>query len=894
MKSNVESCYKFLRELLIDGDSIDEAVDQLRRIFTPEAVESARKLVEREPIKVDMAGESLIIDNKEFYPWLNDLDRTEWKFWPHFRGVLEDKRWPVSSILSLDKTTDKVLNLLNSPNERQFRSMGLVLGYVQSGKTSHYTGLIAKAADAGYGIFVVLSGITNTLRYQTQKRLQKELLNRFSREFDVLSPPEIDADFTPGTISSSILHSPSPKIMVIKKICPVLQRLNQWLADTEISQAVMIIDDEADQASVNTGGNRRNIRPVQLQETHPANNEEEDEEASPSRTNSLIRQIVNRFDKVSYVAYTATPFANVFIPPDAHDREAGLDLYPRDFIYSLPHPNGYIGVEEVFGLTDTLTGEDREELPIIRVIDNAEIGNYMDGTTDALPESLRNAIKQFILAGACYLYRGLGNSPATMLIHISRQRDDHQVITEDVEAYFYALKNDWLYSRRLDEVTIYDEMRELYESDFLPTTQEINDRREFEEFSLPSFDELVPLIDRFLHDLLNPQTMNSDSEFNLDYDQDPSMKVIVIGGDKLSRGLTLEGLLVSYFARPGNKRMYDTLMQMGRWFGYRGKYLDLTRIYTTDELRLAFRDLSLIELDLREQIKRYEIERKTPMEFQLPVLSHALMVPTNPLKMQQTIIENISYAAKFKETITFPEQPTDWMEGNILAVRNLIASIGRPPDRFNSNGSTRYFPVWDNVGSDIVLEFLNQYQTDGSVRNVSSRLMRDYIERQNNSGELVQWTIGIAENKEETSGLGTIDLGVPGKPNINLINRARLIDPSNSLKRITNKEDEEIDLTAEELREVERLRNEDNSLSRPLAIRIVRSVSKGLLLIYPISRYSVPTQAPKAGKIPTRKALFDDPVNNGIDIMGLAISFPSSDTAERTVYIRGLEPARTA
>lgn len=886
---NIEQCYQTLCNLMsLVENNIEEAVLRINMLgmFSQEAIDAARRMLERELLEISVVGGGNLIreGQRRDTMWLHDRDRTDWKYWPHFENFLKNKKWRMSSVISLDNTTDRIVNLLEPPETGRFRTMGLVLGHVQSGKTSNYTGVIAKAADAGYRFFIVLAGITKALRYQTQKRLQRELLGRFNNEFDVLSPADLDRDFLQGSIpSSAILNNGRPKILVIKKICPVLQRLLNWLESATVSDAVLIIDDEADQASINTGGNRQ---PVDGEDA----NGQEDDDASPSRTNGLIRRIVGRFDKVAYVAYTATPFANVFIPPDAVDREAGPDLYPEDFIYALPTPAGYFGAEGIFGLTDTLNGNDREELPIIRHVEEEEPAAFLEGDEEVeIPESLKEAILHFILAGACQAYRGMGDKPATMLIHTSRERDRHSFVHSHVEQYFKAIRDIWRYFRNQDEGgEVIHKLRTIYESDFLPTTHEINDRGEYQAFELPAFQDLDAHILRFVNEVII-ESLNSDSDFNIDYESNPGMKLIVIGGNKLSRGLTLEGLLVSYFARPGRQRMYDTLLQMGRWFGYRGDYLDLTRIFTTPELHLQFRDLSLIELDLRQQIQRYEAEGKTPRDFLVPVLSHwneqNRMIPTNRNKMRLTVTTHISYSASFKETITFPETPVDWMQGNIEAVRNLVNGINRVPDGYAKTGNA--VPFWQNVDSSLIRQFLGQYSTE-QARLVTSEAILDYVSRQNGNGELLTWTVAIIENATPNDALGTINLGIPGR-GVNMISRTRLATNMTSLKRIANREDEQIDMSADELAEAERLKdqyrreNDGKELNHNLAVRMARPAGRGVLLIYPISRYSG-----HDGHSRTRRPLFENPDASGVDIMGVAFSFPRSDSAETMEYIQGI------
>lgn len=296
-------------------------------------------------------------------PWFQQWDPSTGYYWLRQREYLIDRLgWNQADIGSLDDATDKILSHLEDPRPAgpaQFDIRGLVMGYVQSGKTANFCALAAKAADAGYKLVIILSGIHNSLRLQTQRRINRALgldptgvpEPEPGRRWIGLTTPALHGDFRAGTIDANVLQGNEHVLLVCKKNASVLRRLTNWIENrAPASLPVLIIDDEADQASINTGGNRP---PVQedsdLAPDDLDNPQQVEDELDPSVINGLIRTLVRSFTRVSYIAYTATPFANVLINHLAIDRDVFQDLYPRDVIVALPRPNGYTGAERLFG-----------------------------------------------------------------------------------------------------------------------------------------------------------------------------------------------------------------------------------------------------------------------------------------------------------------------------------------------------------------------------------------------------------------------------------------------------------------------------------------------------------------------------------------------------------------
>lgn len=831
-----------------------------------------KKLV-RESLNYDqnfpLLPANILAVDKNKTDWLKKVDRSSWNYWPELRlFLLNQKNWDLSALRSLDDHTDKTLRLLGCPQEKSFDIRGLVLGYVQSGKTANYSALCAKAADAGYRLIIVLSGRDNGLRRQTNIRLKNELVgfsdNRKSairmhalgKQWHEFTRTDLHGDFQVGFANHAALQGSQPVLLVIKKWGAVLNRLVVWLdkAPSELLKNIplLMIDDEADLASVDTQGS------YQIEEDYTP----EDYEL-PSVTNRIIRAILGKFEKKSYVAYTATPYANVLIPHDQHDPVLGLDLYPKDFIIDLPKPRGYFGAEEIFGRFDVDTGGIEGGMNVIRdVLEDGIIALE----NKVMPAVFENALLDFILAGAIRSFRGDSASPCTMLIHTSQKVLIHSGLNSLVSEKFSELKDMWRYDRKK---SIEQMLKDRYESDFRPLTRKRNLNNDVD------FSMIIPHIGPFL-EAVQVKEINSENGDVLDYEKEPSLKAIAIGGNKLSRGLTLEGLLVSFFIR--RSATYDTLMQMGRWFGFRAGYDDLTRIYTTPELRGWFADLAFVEHRLREDIHLCESQGLTPLEVGPRIWQHPALQVTSILKRRfssSTVIAE-SFAMKLEQTFKFPlDKPHELAiqsESNFLSIKELVTKLGSC-DIKNSDPKG---PIWVGKDSSLIVDFLKKFRLDEVDRNISLSRICDYIEKLNKKGELVSWTVAVRGLIDKDEKLGVVDWGLSTGP-INQISRSR-IKGTNSLGVITNGEDELVALSdimqkkAKAIVEDCKAKGLKKSINN--AARELRSPTEGLILFYPISKNSGYDLTPQDGRGP----LYDNPnIPIAKDIVGMGISFPKSN-----------------
>ena len=568
----------------------------------------------------------------------------KWFYSNAYEEHLLQQGWAPPVVQSLSDVGTKILGHLQDPkSEGSWDRRGLVIGHVQSGKTANYLGLIAKAADAGYRFIIVIAGIHNNLRKQTQERIDEGFVGRSSDPdnrkiigvgYQGYPHPatltNIYNDFNKQTANQSgwsITDYNKPVVLVIKKNVSTLLSLHRWLKElnaegngTISDFPMLMIDDEADNASINT--NKPDL--------------------DPTKTNRRIREILNLFDKSCYVGYTATPFANIFINPDAYDDEIREELFPRDFIYCLDAPNIYFGPDKVFL-------EDESSQRILEAITDAE--NYIpfshkkDDEIPDLPPSLYRAFLQFVIVKAIRNLRGQKNKHCSMMVNVSRFVNTQNMVKNLLSTYEKnlreAVKANYAMPEEISSQNEYMErLHGVFSADFSDC--------EFDWDTVKSalFEAL---------DSLRIFVVNSKSDEALDYKKyekdGTGLTALAIGGLSLSRGLTIEGLCVSYMYR--NTRMYDTLMQMGRWFGYRQGYEDLCRVHLSQDSIDWYSHIAESADDLREQIKQMRRDGLSPRKFGLYVRAHPdrlLVTAANKMRAGEKVTVKQNFSGKLLES----------------------------------------------------------------------------------------------------------------------------------------------------------------------------------------------------------------------------------------------------
>lgn len=861
-------------------------------------------------------GQDVILkSDTDHFPWLNAARKMKWRYWQRHREWLE-RKLSFTAVEALDESTDKILGLLEDPlREGPWDRRGLVVGHVQSGKTGNYAGLICKAADAGYKIIIILAGLHNNLRSQTQVRLDEGFLgyetSPKTEDIRIIGVGEIDGDpsIRPNFATNrsekgdfntraakhlGITPEQRPWLFVVKKNKTVLDRLLRWIRnhvadgqDPETGRKIvtnlplLLIDDEADHASVDTG------EQVFDNEGHP------DAEHQPTAINRFIRRILHSFTKSGYVGYTATPFANIFIHERGETREEGDDLFPASFIINLAAPSSYIGPARLFGLR---AGGHRDEgLPLVRKVTdydewmpqkhkNGHMPRY--GGEKRLPPSLMEALDAFLLSCAIRNLRGDVREHASMLVHVTRFNSIQHAVAEQIAAYVNNLRQ--RLTRRIDHGPTIMRLQALWQNDFLPCTDVL--REEFSESdipAMPSWDQLSNSFADVISDI-KVRMINGTAKDTLDYTNQGAagLKVIAIGGEKLSRGLTLEGLSVSYFLRAS--KMYDTLMQMGRWFGYRPGYLDVCRLYSTDELTEWFGHIADAGEELRQEFDLMADSGGTPRDYGLKVQSHPILMVTSPLKMRTARNLMISFSGQLLETVALHRDPTV-LRKNYEAVRKLISSFGNRreenPERVRE-GSRQSWQgyLWQDVSAADLIDFLNNYQTHPAAHKVNGPLLVEFIASMNQERELTRWTVVLIGGGEGKA--TTITSGI----HVKTLKRSRKGDHADrySIGRLLSPRDESIDLdepawlaALAETRSSWRAdparlqgRKEPDEPNGP-AIRLIRGFGadgvdahpeRGLLMLYMLD--------PEAAGLPSGT----EPV------AAFGISFPGSNSGRKVEY----------
>ena len=825
-----------LRQLVPGAGSLEAAVRSLSRLgIPPEALGRVRRAYEEESNRIRTLDIPTGIDSPHLpTPWYNGPHPDD-RFWPAFQRTLVDRGLTKPAISMVDRASTAVLSRMAAPGTSTISTRGLVVGYVQSGKTTNFMAVIAKAADVGYRLFIVLAGLTNSLRRQTQQRLDAQLIDRNQVNWFKLTNKEQDFG---GQDNFSIIHNRELRVIgAVKKNPSRLRRLNAWLdrapAGILDQLPILVIDDEADQASVN------------------ASTREE-----RTRINDLLLKLLDR-PKLAYVGYTATPFANLLIDP-SHPQ----DLYPRDFIISLPQPEGHFGTERIFG-REPLTHEEPDEASdganMVRHIDDEELEHLRPPWNRELREaweprvtpSLDDAIRYFVLASAARAHRGTGNPHSTMLIHTTQLTDPQMRLRSPVEGRITWMENGW---RRRDP-DLHAQLRMQWDREMAKVPAD-----RFDETVVP-FDALAPHVDSVLT-RLTVVVDNYRSDERLEYGSG-ARTLIVIGGNTLSRGITLEGLLVSYFAR--SVSMYDTLLQMGRWFGYRNGYADLPRIWMTSELEEWFIHLATVENEIRHEIGRYDAEDIGPTDFAVRIRTHPKLNITAAAKMTHAIDAAMSFSGRRVQTILFHHKDREWLQRNLAAARNLVRDArfaGSHPDEI---GHGRW--LLSDVPVRAVLSFLSGYQFHENSYDLKTDLIQGYISEQVERDDALR-TWNVLVMGRGPGNRSVLDLGID-RP-VGMISRSRmaLARPYANIKALMSK----VDMVADLGISSEALQSEpyENLIGmRPPAV--------GLLLLYPIDKDSAP-------RGPSRESV-RKPLEAVEHVIGLGLVFPRSRFLTPQTYI---------
>lgn len=856
-------------------------------------------------------GEITVLSD-DVEPWLNEEKANiNFELWNRYKLYLSesDPSFPVND---LDDFTDKILDKCVNPKKPgSWDRRGMVVGHVQSGKTSNYVGLINKATDAGYKVIIIIAGTISSLRRQTQERIDSGYIGRNSSAFIQekenriigVGKYKVETDIysltssyyksgDEGDFSQSVanrLNIPigkNPVVFVIKKNKSILENLIDWFSKNENIKTVegtpklfdvpaLIIDDEADAASVNATKDINEIKTI----------------------NRLIRTLLNIFNQNTFIGYTATPYANLFIPQDFNGEltttvknkqyQIGEDLFPRDFIINIKAPNNYIGAAKIFGYENPNPELTKEPLDIFRQIDDFDPPFYKtvnktnkDDLPEYLPHSLEIAIKSFILTCAIRRVRGHENKHNSMLIHVA-------LLVKWIDRVAYLVNEktrEYQNAIQSEDESLLKELRELYETDFLPTTKNVLENLDYKDIRIKehTWEEIKKELKKSTSKITVRAVHGTRSTTNLEYHNieeidynryENGLSVIAVGGSRLSRGITLEGLSVSYYIR--TTKMYDSLMQMGRWFGYRPGYVDLCRLYTTEQIFEWFNHITMATEEMRNDFDEMTAALQRPKDFRLKIRNHhGLLTITSVAKLYFSQNIEISFSGTNPQTYQLLKTKTA-IENNFNALKNLIASIGLPEkgNRNEIKGKTRYL-FYPNININPVCDFIDEFKIEQpSIKNAT---LSEYIRKQEKENKIEEWSICIIGNTDDR-----VFIDYKGKtpkderkPNEDLV------------KFILTHNDESIEMGCS-VRNQQIGRNGeyylisknqiDQTTDRDVDLSIKRKTyaetkehrkieRKGLLLIYALDERGTPN------------------VHNGIPIIGYSLHFPKIEDEVKVSY----------
>ena len=720
----------------------------------------------------------------------------------------------------IDRASTKVVAHLANPAIRGLTKKGLVVGHVQSGKTANYAAVMAKAVDAGYRMVIVLSGMHNNLRKQTQQRLTQDVTD------ETWFPlTDEDNDFSGAHRGSALLVSRTPSLAVVKKNTHRLRWLRDFLREIKLETRrncpILLLDDEADQATPNTG-------------------KIGDE---PSRINKLIREIWQEIPTGSYVGYTATPFANVFIDPDDE-----TEMYPSDFILALEPGANYFGAERVFGRFNPDDAEEGDDgLDMVRSVSEDEV-EALKPPSDResrevfdpdLPESLLDAVRWFCLAVAVRAVRGQASRHTSMLIHTTHFVAPHFTMQTSVRDVLEDLVEEVLTDQR-------DSFESVWNREARATGVEESFADAWAALKL-TIESIAVVVD------------NGSSEDRLDYEvideQGNSVPqyVIAVGGGTLSRGLTLEGLVVSYFIRTAST--YDTLLQMGRWFGYRIGYEDLPRVWMPDDLREEFRFLAQVEHELRAEISAMARSGVSPQQLGVKIRAHpGRLEITSATKMQHAQLVRMSYSGQTLQTIQLHERELDVLAANRALAEQLIRLLAED-GRWERTAAGHWLAK--DIRARDVRDFLADYRNHESQANWRSDLMAGWLD---DPGADTLWNVVVFNLKKETA--TTVEVGLPAP--VRMVSRAPLSRDGEraNIKALMSLRDRLLDLTTPSSIGTGL---DDNETRR---LRAEFADDRGLLILYMIDPHSGPTER----AITTRR-----PMRAPEPLVGVGLVFPMID-----------------
>lgn len=796
--------------------------------------------------------------------------------WQLYRKHLISQGWKQTSVDNIQKSAVRVLRHLRQTTQDRMPVKGLVVGHVQSGKTANMAGLISMAADYRWNLFVVLTGTLENLRVQTNKRLVGDLFQHDGNvSWKAIEHPSKNSPYGARAQDMQFDSGRRDRHLVVCLKNPArLKHLIAWIKAHPLGMSQMrlvVIDDEADQAGINSNDVSK---------------------AERTAINKLILQLISLpLQCVNYVAFTATPAANFL------NEGPGETLYPSDFIAALPQADEHFGPVQIFGYAEN----EKEPLGIVREIsgkDLEQVGDLHKGETQTLPHALQESLIWYLCCVAVMRLSGAAK-PVSMLIHTSARQLHHEHMSKAVQGALQA------WSKYADDQLaatfrpVWDKVSSQLDvaqfADRFPSYGRLSEIRELPDFDF-LFAEARTLLDTItaiqldadlqrtyhqgIHICVDNCANNGvtnenevrrlfypDAEHALNY----CTAFIVIGGGTLSRGLTIENLVSTFFLR--GSAQADSLMQMGRWFGYRKGYELLPRIWMSDDTREKYEFMTVAEEELRDDLQRFMHAGAKPEEFGPRVRVHARLAwirPTAANRMQRAIKATFDFSGINRQTTVFHDgdDAANVLGANFSLTEIFLGSAGPNLKRSELKGANSL--VWRNVGVDQVTGYLaslsfhpgNQFFSD-------MKAFLEWLGEHAENAGYTKWNVVVAGSTPTPKNSWEIS----GKA-IGRVNRSRLGDKRSdggvSIGALRDPKDLIADAQGLEEGDLPKAGFRDDEVAKLRDKGDVGTVPQ--LLIYLIDKDSIPRDS-KVVAAPRRARA---PLNAKADIVGLSLYLPGS------------------
>lgn len=852
----------------------DRYEEKIQKALTAEV----QHIIDTELSQTDSVSFSISDIQQNHIDWLPEAKKDLSIKWDHtneYFKLLAKNGLKTDSIIKIKHESSDILSLIEDPRRPgAWDNRGLVVGDVQAGKTSNYIAVLAKAIDIGYKNIVVLAGMTNDLRKQTQERIDLGLLGYVSekklkhgviqkgfkgRAIQSRTDSDPHGDFKIGASTGFInFNGEDCNLFVLKKNVSILTNLLKELMSFRqlhcnnelISSPLILIDDEADSASIN--GKQVVYDPFTSKPVSP-------QEVDPSAVNKKIRAILSCFSRSAYIGYTATPYANIFGVPsielekktankDGSVELVGEDLFPRNYIYRLMPPKNYYGPERVFGLDDNSS----DRMPIVLEMDKLFPEDFVKEESKKKktfilqpnPKSLQYAIDCFVLAATIRELRGLKNKHNSMLVHVDRLTAKHEDLFDWTEKYVKSIQELFQIGTQEQQRVFFEKIKKTWTDEFKEKSERIKKLTDDDGLIAIPWDEIQKNIPSTIKKIVVLIVNGKNPQSVLEYSKYPEGRtVIAVGGDKLARGLTLEGLSISYFLRAS--KMYDSLAQMGRWFGFRDGYIDVCRLMSITTIIKDFEEIAIAEHALKADFDYlHSLPNSTPKDFGLRVLTNpeSTMLVCALNKARNVTKTLVSFSDRPASTVYIPKDKKA-RESNYKVLVKLLSSL---PDKHKHTGSSirstagkSYY--WTDIETKTIVDlFLKQgYILDKTASTFSLKEILEYLDKmQKKYGEITKWTVALISGEGETTSVNGLEVK-SSKRSLEIIDEDATYYEINR-RRLPSGVDEAFDLSQSQFTKalVQTNQNrkskgeEETNTPSPHFIRAAREKSNALLLLY--------------------------------------------------------------